>query len=185
MRETRAAADVAEIVAQRGDVAAGLTGLVERFAGSDGRILAPASEPAGVSVHLVEDTTAAGLSDAVAVEDLLAAVPATTIHIAVAASFADAPWSSATEDRMIDLTAVGLAPNAFTPPSAATGEWFVALGPRSACRLASGDADGVAGQAGRLQRILEPFRALGGGLALVAEGARAMPRASSRRPCQR
>lgn len=56
------------------------------------------------------------------------------------------------------------------PPAAATGEWFVVLGPRNACRLASGDADGVAGQTARLQRILQPFRALAGGVALVAEG---------------
>ena len=168
-REAQAAADVAGIVAQRGDVAAGLAALVERFVGSDGRILAPATEPAGVSVHVVEDTTAAGLSNAVAVEDLLAAVPATTMRVAVAASLAGAPWLSAPDDRVIDLTAAGLAPNAFTPPSAVTGEWYVVLGPRNACRLAAGDTDGVAGQAGRLQQILQPFRALGGGLALVAE----------------
>ena len=170
MRETRAARDVWDIASGRPDSGLGLGDLIERWTGTDGRILAPTIEPAGVAVHLVDDLAFPALSAAVDLAELLPSVPATIVRIAVAASPADSPWTGAPPDRVIDLTAPALAPAAFTPPGAANGEWFVLLGSRSACRLTAGDADGVGGQTARLERVLQPFRSLAGGLALVAEG---------------
>ena len=169
IRETRAAPEIAAFVTGRADLGVGLGDLIERWTNTDGRILAPASEPAGVTVQLA-DTAFAGLFATLDLASTLASPATTIIRIAIAATPADAPWSAAPADRVIDLTTPSLVPDAFVQPAAAIGEWFVVLGPRNACRLASGDADGVAGQTARLQRILEPFRALAGGIAIVAEG---------------
>ena len=170
MREARAAPDVADIASGRSDLGVGLSDLIARWSGTDGRILAPSDDPAGVIVHLIDDVAFESLRTEADAASLLAVPAATTIRIAVAASVAEAPWAGAPAARIIDLTQPALAPNAFVPPAAAAGEWFVVLGTRPACRLASGDTDGVAGQAARLERILQPFRALGGGIAVVAEG---------------
>ncbi len=170
VREARAAPDVADIASGRFDLGIGLSDLTVRWTNTDGRILAPSDDPPGVAVELIDDVAFESLRTAVDAASLLAAPAVTTLRIAVAASLAEAPWASPPAARIIDLTQPALAPNAFVPPNAATGEWFVVLGTRPACRLASGDPDGIAGQAARLERILQPFRALGGGIALVAEG---------------
>ena len=90
------------------------------------------------------------------------------MHVAVAGSAALA-WPDAPPDRLIDLTASAIAPDGFTPPAAATGDWFIALGGRTACRLTSGDADGIAGQSARLQRIFTGLGSVAGGLVVVAD----------------
>jgi hypothetical protein len=175
IREAGVAADISDIVSGRVDLGVGLGDLIDRWTGTDGRVLAPAIEPAGVTIDWFEDQAVGGLTASLDLASVLASVPATVIRIAVVSSASDTPWPAAPAARVIDLTAAGLAPEAFTLPSAATGEWFVLLGTRSACRLASGDVDGVAGQAARLERILGPFRALAGGVALVAEGGAGHP----------
>ena len=99
--------------------------------------------------------------------------PATVVRVAVRAPDA-LPWvveDGIPADRVIDLTTPGLAPAAFTPPAPAAGEWYVALGARQDARLASGDADGVQGQAERLGRVLDAFASLPGGLVVVADAA--------------
>ncbi|HEV7578727.1 MAG TPA: hypothetical protein VGO85_22050, partial [Caldimonas sp.] len=54
---------------------------------------------------------------------------------------------------------------------AATGDWYLALGGRDACRAGAGagDEDGIQGQADRIAGIVAAFAGLGGGLALVAD----------------
>jgi len=69
---------------------------------------------------------------------------------------------------VLDLRAPTLAPESFTIPVAATGEWFIALARRADARLASGDTDGIGGQAARLVRVLSSFSSLAGGVAMVA-----------------
>jgi hypothetical protein len=168
-REAQAVPEIAAFIAGRADLGAGFGGLIERWTNTDGRILAPSSDPPGVTMHLV-DAAYNALATRFDLSEALTALPATIIHVAVAASPADAPWTNAPANRIIDLTTPSLVPGAFALPAATTGEWFVALGPRAVCRLAAGDVDGVAGQAARLARILEPFRPLAGGLVLIAEG---------------
>ena len=171
--EAIAADDVRDLLAGRPDVAGGLEALVTRWAGTDGRVVPPDTDPAGVTVVRVPDATAADLPGMVDVAELLGREPATVVRVAVAAPDALA-WiveDGIPADRVIDLTTPGLAPGAFTPPAAAAGEWYVALGGRQAARLASGDADGVQGQAERLGRVLDAFAGLPGGLVVVAEAA--------------
>lgn len=169
--EAAAAADVRDLVIVRPDLAAGLALLANRWAGSDGRIVPPPEDPAGVTVHRISNVTADQLADAVDLEELLGAAPATVIRIAVVRGGAPLPWSDAPAARRIDLRAPGLAPAAFPQPTAAAGEWFVALAERADARLASGDADGVAGQTARLTRVLSPFSSLAGEVVLVAQDA--------------
>jgi hypothetical protein len=166
--EARVADDVAALLAGRPDVAAGLEALVLRWAGTDGRVVPPGSDPAGVTVHQIVDRTARDLIDAVDVPDLLERTPATVVHVAVAAPHA-LPWPDAPADRTVDLTTANLAPDGYTPPAASTGDWYIALGSRAACRLASGDADGIAGQAARVSRVLNAFASLAGGIVVVAD----------------
>ena len=173
--ESGAASDVADMVSGRTDFGVGFGDLIERWIDTDGRVLAPATEPSGVTTHWIEDKAFGSLAAALDLNGMLASAPATTIRIAVVATVADSPWPSAPSDRLIDLTAPELVPEAFTLPGAASGEWFVLVGTRDACRLATGDTDGVAGQTARLERILTPFRALVGGIALVAEGGAGHP----------
>jgi hypothetical protein len=166
--EARVAADLAALVDGRDDIGAGFDALIARWSGSDGRILAPTSAPAGVEVHRFTDVAQRDLLAVVDLEGLLGAAPATVVHVAVAPASA-LPWPDIRADRIVDLTAPGLQAAAFTPPAAAAGDWYLALGGRDACRAGAGDEDGSQGQADRIARIVTAFAGLGGGLALVAD----------------
>ena len=166
----RVGADIGALLDGRDAVAAGLDALVVRWSGSDGRILPPTSAPAGIEVHRCAEQTPRDLLAGVDLEALLGAPPATVVRVAVAAPGA-MPWTDIPADRLIDLTAAGLQAGAFTPPAAANGDWFIALGTRDACRAGAGDEDGVQGQADRIARVLGALAGLPGGLALVAEAA--------------
>jgi hypothetical protein len=160
--EGQVAADVADMVRGR-SIAAGLAAVTARWVGGDGRIAPPATAPTGVTI--VRAGHAAGqLLSLIDLETELDRVPTTVVYVDLGA----AAWADRAADRRIDLTAPGLAPTMFTPPAAATGEWFVALGPRAACKLATGDADGTAGQAARLGRVLDNLAPLGNDLVVVA-----------------
>ena len=160
--------DVAALIDGRPDIAAGLDALVARWTGTDGRIVPPDAAPDGVVVHQVADVSWRDLPGAIDVEDLIGRVPDTIVHVAVASSAALA-WPDAPADRLIDLTTSAIAPDGFTPPAAATGDWFIALGGRAACRLTTGDTDGIAGQSARLQRIITGLGSVAGGLVVVAD----------------
>ena len=166
--------DVAALIAGRLDIEGGLEALVTRWTGSDGRFVAPATAPAGVELHRWPDLTPLHLPESAEIDELLGRTPATVVYVAVAAPKA-LPWADVPAGRLIDLTANGLAPAAFDPatlvPAPATGDWFVALGGRTACRLASGDEDGLDGQSQRLERVLAALGGLAGGLVLVADAA--------------
>jgi hypothetical protein len=169
-RESTVAEDVAGLVAGRSGIALGLSHLIERLAGTDGRVLVPATAPAGTTLHVLEGIAANGVAAALDLGELFDPEPSTVLRIRVVDSAGEGGFADRAGDRLIDLTAPSLAPETFALPAAAAGEWWVALGTRAAARLAGGDAEGIAGQAARLRRIIEPFRALGGGLVLVAEG---------------
>lgn len=164
--EGASAPDLADLLSGR-SVAEGLALLADRWTGTDGRILPPAAEPAGFTVHRVDGATVAHLADAVDLEDLFDPLPAIVIRIGVRRAGASLPAGLA-----IDVRAPGLDPASFPLPAAAAGEWFVALAERPDARLTSGDADGLAGQTARLQRVLAPFASLGDNhIVLVAESA--------------
>ena len=166
------AADVAALLAGRDNIGDGLEALVVRWAGGDGRIVAPETVLAGVQLHRWPDLTPLHLHEGVDLDALLGRTPATVLQVAIAAAGA-VPWPEAPVGRLIDLTAAGLAPAAFDiaaiVPAPAAGEWFVVLGERIACRLTSGDEDGLIGQSQRLTRLLAAFSGVAGGVVLVAE----------------
>ncbi|WP_461124407.1 DUF6603 domain-containing protein [Saccharothrix stipae] len=144
--EARVASDLADLLAGRADVAAGLDALWNRWIGTDGRVVPPSVDPAGVSVHRLDApldlTGVLGHAPAAAV-----------VHVVVTPDDrADVP-----PERRIDLGAPGLAPEAFPVPTGGPGEWLVLLGGRADCVQATDDPDGVGGQAGRLRRALEAF----------------------------
>jgi hypothetical protein len=167
--------DISDLVSGRPDLASGLDTLAQRWTGGDGRIVPPASDPAGVTVHRIDNLAASQLAETLDLTSLLGAAPATTIYIAVAASSAASPWPNAPAGRLLDLRAAGLAPETFTLPAAAAGEWFIALAQRADAKLATGDTDGVAGQAARLSRVLTPFSTVAGSTVLVAQDAAGNP----------
>lgn len=155
--------ELADLLSGRPDLATGLAQLASRWTDTDGRIVPPVSVPPGVTVHRVADATAGALGGRVNLTHVLGAPPATVIRIAVGPDVASMP-----AERVVDVRAPGLAPESFAQPTAATGEWFIALAERPDARLASGDPDGVAGQAARLRRVLAPFSTVGN-VVLVAE----------------
>ena len=172
--------DVAALLDGRPDLVAGLEALVARWSGTDGRVVPPEIDPDGLTLVRIAEATAGDLIDHVNVDDIFETPPATIVRVAVATP-TTLPWRDAPADRVVDLTAPGLTPNAIALPTPAAGEWFVALGERAACRLAIGDADGIAGQAARLQRLLESLPGPAGGLLVIAT---AEAGHAARRACQ-
>ncbi len=181
--------DLADLLAGRGDVMTGLDDLTQRWQGTDGLVTVPGTGlPDGVTGHQIPDLahpTPLGALDLGAVDGLAgAAAAATVVHIAVVAPglpvVLAAPGGDGgpAADHALDLTAAGRDPASFGPPSVTdpTGLWTVALGPRAVCKLDSGDADGVAGQAARLAAVLPGLvTAAGGPVLVVAHGAAGHP----------
>ena len=167
--------ELADLVARRGDVAAGLAALVERFTATDGLVaLPPGTLPAGVTEHRADDLPHTAPLGQLDLADVLGgAAPATLIYVAVQAPGAPAVLSGGAldglaADHILDLTGAG-PPETVVAPAAVPGVWAVRLGARADCRLADGDPDGVEGQAERLRRALAPLTA--GGAAVIAHGA--------------
>ena len=166
--EALVAADVADLVWNR-NLSGGLDGLVARWSGGDGRIVPPLNPPAGVDVVTLEDLAAGQVDDALDLADLLDHAPPVTFHVRIAAS-ADGVFPDAPAERVVDLTPANRAPETFTAPAPDSGDWFVVLGTRAACRLATGDPDGTLGQAARLARLVDASSGLGPGQLLVGHG---------------
>jgi large repetitive protein len=157
--------ELGALVEGRDGLADGLEALVARWAGSDGRVIPPPADVPGIAVRTVDGVLHDGLAAGLDLPRLLGRTPATVVRVSVG----EHPWSAgAPADRVVRLDAAGLAPEAFAEPAAATGEWFVVLAERAAAKLASGDPDGIAGQAERLARVLRPLAAADGEIALVA-----------------
>ncbi|MDP9417449.1 MAG: hypothetical protein M3P48_06380, partial [Actinomycetota bacterium] len=153
--EAEVAADVAHLIEGR-DVTGALTSLALRWRGSDGRISPPPTAPAAVRV-VRYDVAAGQLLRHLNLAQELGRTPTTTVWVALGAT----AWEGKPAGRIIDLTAPGLAPSMFAPPTGEAGDWFVRLGERAACQLATGDADGTAGQAARLRVVLDQLAVLG------------------------
>ena len=184
---------LADLFANRGDMAQGLSDLVDRWAATDGLVTLPDDGlPAGVTIHrpaeLVHGAPLGGelLAEILAeiwAEHFSGAAPATVVFVAIDGP--DRPANAALlpgvadglpAEHVLDLTAAGLPPEAFTPPVPGGAPiWAVRLGSRAACRLpeahpAGPDSDGVAGQAARLRRVLAPLAGAGVDVAVVAHG---------------
>lgn len=141
---------------------AGLAALLERWQDTDGRITPPETDLVGVTV--LRDGVAAGqLLDQLDIPDLLERAPEVVVYIGLG----PAAWPNAPAARRVDLTGAGLTPDMFTFPPAATGEWYVALGGRAACRAAGSTSDGTADQAARLRRLVQALAAVSSDIVLV------------------
>jgi large repetitive protein len=173
--EAASAPDIYDLINGRPDLATGFSLLLDRWASTDGRIVPPDTDPAGVTVHRIANLALRDLSRAVDFSQLFAAVPGTIVRIAMVRPGDPLPWPDAPADHVIDLRAPNLAPESFPPPVALTGDWFISLARRADARLASGDADGTVGQAARISRVLSPFSSLAGGVLLVADSEAGYP----------
>ncbi|HEX7537186.1 MAG TPA: DUF6603 domain-containing protein, partial [Dermatophilaceae bacterium] len=152
--------DVADLVSGRPDIAAGLDALVTRWSGTDGRIVPPSVDPAGITVHRLEDVPSSALSGALDLPSILGHAPAAVVmHVVVAAPADDVAdlHPEIPAARRVDLRATGLAPATFVAPVAGDGGWMVLLGGRADCVLPAADPDGVSGQAARLRRVFGAF----------------------------
>ncbi len=164
---------VADAITQIADLRLGIEALLARLAGTDGLFAPPTSLPSGILRHVLPGIAGPNLREALDLADLLGAAPATELHIAVARETDDWPFPESPPDRRIDLRATSRAPETFAAPAPATGQWFIALAPRSDAALASGDPDGGLGQARRLVRILGAFSTAAGTVVAVADAASA------------
>ncbi len=160
--EAEVASDVRELIEGR-DVAAGLDAIVQRWIGGDGRIVPPPVAPAGITIRRV-GLAAAQLFEQLDLEDLTGRVPTTTVYVALGSE----AWPDVPTGRRIDLATAGLAATMFPAPTAATGDWFVALGSRADCRVSGSSADGTPEQAARLARVLDALADVSSDIALVA-----------------
>ncbi len=161
---------LADLLAGRGDLVAGLEELVVRWTGTDGLVaLTETGLPAGVTGHRLSDADHSTPLAALDLTAVVSPVPATVVHIAVDATVLPEGLPA---DHAVDLTGSGLPPEAFTItlPADPSGAWAVRLGTRLACR-GTGDPDGVRGQAGRLERVLRPLAATGPVLVVAHGGA--------------
>ena len=163
--EAEVAGDVAELIESR-DVASGLERISLRWRTSDGRVVPPTSTPAGATRMLHFDVAAGQLVDELSLADELTRTPTAAVYVALGRD----AWPGRPAERVVDLTAPGLAPEMVTVPDAAGGDWFVRLGSRAACRLASGDVDGTVGQAARLGVLLDRLATLGDDVVVVGVG---------------
>ncbi len=134
-----------------------------RWAGGDGRVAEPLVAPPGVRVH-TEPVAAGQLVERLDLSSELDREPDVVVWVDLGTDV----WSDAPAGRRVDLTADGLAPEMLTMPTVASGEWFVALGERAACRLSAGDVDGTKGQAERLERLLVALADVSSDIAVVA-----------------
>ncbi|MGH9272010.1 MAG: hypothetical protein ACRDZ2_12125, partial [Ilumatobacteraceae bacterium] len=159
---------VADLIWNR-DIGAGIEALVARWGEGDGLIVPPATPPNGVVVVRFPEVAASQLPSALDLTALLGRAPAVVIHVAVGTS-AEQAWPDADPARRLDLFDPNRSPTTFAPALATAGEWFVTLGTRAACRLASGDPDGTLGQAARLSHVLGAARTLGPAQVLVGHG---------------
>ncbi|MDM0042714.1 hypothetical protein QTH89_26070 [Variovorax sp. J22G21] len=160
--EARVAADVRELVEAR-DVAAGLAALAQRWVGGDGRIVAPATPPTGVTIDLT-GFAAGQLFGQLDLEDLTGRIPTTTVYVALGST----AWPDAPAGRRIDLGTPRLDAAMFAAPAAAVGDWFVALGSRADCLATGSTTDGTPEQAARLARVLDALAGVSNDIALVA-----------------
>ena len=184
-----------DMIAGRGDAAQGLLDLIDRWAATDGLVTLPDEGlPERVTGHrpseLVHGEPLAGTSIGDVLTEIWsehfgAAAPSTIVFVAIdgddrhgAPRVLPTIGEGLPANRLLDLTAVGLPPEAFTSPTPAgpgAQVWAVRLGSRASCRLPVGhpggpDPDGVAGQAARLRRILETLAGVGTDVAVVAHG---------------
>jgi hypothetical protein len=160
--EASVAADVRALIEGR-DVTAGLAAIVQRWAGGDGRIVAPPDTPAGVTIDRA-GVAVGQLLDSLDLEDLTGRIPTTTVYVALGAN----AWPNAPSGRMIDVSTPALDASMFAAPAPATGDWFVALGNRADCRAAASTTDGTPEQAARLARVLDALATVSTDIALVA-----------------
>ena len=176
-REATLDEGLADLLAGR-TVTAGLDAVLARWSGTDGLVAPPAAAPAGVSLVSLPDVGARGLTAALDLAGVLgAAPPATVVHVAVDAPGNPLPagWPDVLPPgRVVDLRAASRTPESFAVPLPATGDWYALLGGRDACRLDTGDADGVLGQVARLRRVVDAL-APAGPQALVGHGAAGHP----------
>ncbi|UNK57357.1 hypothetical protein MNQ95_14675 [Pseudoxanthomonas daejeonensis] len=159
------------------DVEAALAALQQRWAGGDGRIVMPATAPAGVTLHTAP-LSAVQLPGRINLPALLGRPLTTIVHVALGTD----AWPDAPAGRRIDLCGSGRDASMFALPAAATGEWYVALGTRAECR-GTGGGDGTAGQAERLARWLSTLSAVDSQVVVVAvAGAGHAARVAAQKP---
>ncbi|MEP2642694.1 DUF6603 domain-containing protein [Roseobacter sp.] len=138
------------------------------WSGTDGLVAPPASIPAGVTLHLVEDSGCAAILAAHDVATYLGtAAPDTVIVVSTLSETAQIPTLTPAADRVIDLREPGRDPLSYAPLADLPGVVHVLLAPRGDAQLPAGDPDGVAGQAARLAHILATIAGRAGAVVMA------------------
>ena len=81
--ESVQAPEIAALVSGRGDLASGLSLLSARWIGTDGRIVPPTADPAGISVERIANVPRSRLLDGDQLAAIIGEAPANVVHIAV------------------------------------------------------------------------------------------------------
>jgi large repetitive protein len=166
-------ADVADLLADRGDIATGLQVLAARWAETDGLVRTVNAVLPGATIHEIEGATHLTLPT----HDIagLTGVAMGSGTIVVVGALALEAWPGIAADRVIDLRAPGLPPEAFDIARVSTedGPWLVRLPTRRDAVVVAGD-DGAELQLARLARVVDAVvaRAAGDGpVVLIGHGA--------------
>jgi len=148
-------AAVADLMADRADLAAGFTGLAARWSDTDGMVPAASAALPGATVHDLPGVTHSGLP-ADADLSVLAGVELDAGAVVVTGPLGPASWPGVADDHVLDLRAAGLTPQSFDLGNVAAqdGPWLVLLPTRADAAVTTGD-DGAARQAERLGRVVD------------------------------
>ncbi len=164
-----------ELLRDRDDLSTGLEALATRWTGSDG--LVRVEEAALPAARLCDVPNVGHLDLATLDLSRICGVTMDRLTLLVAGASGPDTWNGVEDDHVIDMRAVGLAPEAFdvSPIANADGPWLVLLARRAEC-AATPDDDGAAKQAARLGRAVDALvsradTANGEGVTIVAHGA--------------
>ena len=165
--EAEVAPEVFDLVDGR-DLAGGLEAMLQRWAGGDGRVLAPANPPAGVAVRKA-GVAVGQLPGRLNLPDLIGRVPTTALYVAIKNDPTVAPWlAKVPAAHVVDLSAPGLDASMFTAPAATTGDWLVLLPGRADAKVPGSTTDGTPEQAARLHRVLDALAGVSNDIAVIA-----------------
>ena len=165
---------LADALDGREDLGAGLDALAARLAGGDGLVAASAATLPGATVHDLGDVAHGQLPSRLDLGAVLG-VPPPPSTVFVTGPFGVSTWPGVDDDHVLDLSAPGLAPEAFDVAiaEAEDGPWLARL-PARADAIAAPGEDADERLAARLRRAVDAVAAragAGGPVALVAHGA--------------
>ena len=137
------------------DVTAHLAEIVAQLRGTDGLCRPPATMITDVTIHFVENETSADILERHEAGKFIGTAPPNRlVVISTVDESAAAPSIGTMAAQVLDLREAGRDALSFPQLPGQNGFYQILLAPRKAAKLASGDPDGVVGQAARLKHAL-------------------------------